>query len=408
MNPRRTLQLAAEYFGLLETLAHRGHGVALSSIYDTLKVVLPDHVRSPKEVADVLVTNGLLERSPEADGEWEIPPAVTDFVLHLAKRQRLMAPGELKGLLLDMDEDVYVLARLVGRREVSLVNTSALRLVTYLQRAQKLCTDHHAAVLLKVAEIKMREDKRPLRERYAFILSLYERHIKPMQGLVDRDGLLTKLLERLLNIIRDADWMSDGVVSTPVSRLRAHVLQLKRDSSEKFLESYNEVMPLYNKLRRDHELAAAVASMLDVAGRHGIGAWDFSRHMPTVYWTAENLFTDYALEDHVRGIQEYAEDEPEPLITLNSPGVPTAPDPMYMEEVIERLRHESPVPDVLRWLFEGYASQTETEILCAYQDISEHPELTTAHDDDEVEAIFGTVVYTYFPLRIERGSARQV
>lgn len=200
MNPKRTLQLAAEYFGLLETLAHRGHGVSLSSIYDTLKVVAPDQARSPKEVADVLVANGLLDRSPEADGEWEIPPAVTDFVLHLAKRQRLMAPGELKGLLLDVDEEVYALARLVGQREVSLVNTSALRLVTYLQRAQKLCTDHHAAVLVKVTEIKMREDNRSLRERYAFISSLYERHIKPMQGLVDRDGILAKLLERLLNI----------------------------------------------------------------------------------------------------------------------------------------------------------------------------------------------------------------
>ncbi len=408
MNPKRTLQLAAEYFGLLETLAYRGHGVAISSIYDALKVVSPDHARSPKEVADVLVANGLLERSPEADGEWEIPPAVTDFILHLAKRQRLMAPGELKGLLLDMDEDVYALARLVRQREVSLVNTGALRLVTYLQRAQKLCTDHHAAVLVKVAEIKMREDNRSLRERYVFISGLYERHILPMQQLVDRDGILAKLLERLLNIIREADWTADGAVSTPLSRLRAHVLQLKRDSSENFLESYNEVMPLYNKLRRDHELAASVACMLDVAGRHGIAAWDLNRHMPTVYWTAESLFTDYALEDHIRAIQEYAEEEPAPLITLDTPGVPSAPDPMYMEEVIERLRQDAPVPDVLRWLFAGYATQTETEILCAYQDISEHPDLITAHDNNETEVIFGAVAYSYFPLRIDRGSARQV
>lgn len=77
-------------------------------------------------------------------------------------------------------------------------------------------------------------------------------------------------------------------------------------------------------------------------------------------------------------------------------------------EVIGRLRQDAPVPDVLRWLFAGYATQTETEILCAYQDISEHPDLITAHDNNETEVIFGAVAYSYFPLRIDRGSARQV
>ncbi|CAD6547686.1 hypothetical protein ACFQ3P_25950 [Paraburkholderia sabiae] len=406
-NPKRTLQLAAEYFSALEALAHRGHGVSLGLLHDTLWSVMPGRAPSAHAVAELLSANGLLEPSPEADGEWEIPPAVADFVLHLARRQRLLAPGELQGLLGDLGQEADALARLVRAQDTVLLEGVALRLIDYVQRAHKLCGDHHSAVLAAVAAVKTRDDRRTLRERYVYIRDIYERHLVHMQHLVDSDGLLDSLLDRVLAISREAAHLIDASVTTsnPLRRLRAHVLQLKRDARRNFHESYNEVFPLYSKLRRDHELAASAAIVLEAFGRRGSGGWNMVAEMPVAYWTEESLFTDYALEDHLWQVQEYTEDVIPPLVTLDTSGVARAPDPLYMHEVIDRLRQDAPVPDVLAWLFASYCGQSETELLCAYQEIASDSSLAAAWSDEETHALFCGVRYSYYPIRIEDGSA---
>ncbi|TDA42480.1 hypothetical protein, partial [Burkholderia pyrrocinia] len=325
-NPKKTLQLAAEYFNALESLAHRGHGVSLPLLHDTLWTVMPERVQSAQTVAELLSSNGLLEPSPEADGEWEIPPAVADFVLHLARRQRLLAPGELQGLLGDLEQEANALARLVQAHDIVLLESVALRLIDYVQRAQKLCSDHHSAVLAAVATAKTRDDRKTLRERYVYIKDIYERHLVHMQHLVDADGLLDTLLDRVLSISRDATRLIDmtATASNPLRRLRAHVLQLKREARKNFHESYTEVFPLYRQLRRDHELAAAAAIMLEAFGRNGSGAWNMVAEMPVAYWTEESLFTDYALEDHLWQVQEYTEDVVPPLVMLDTSGIAKA------------------------------------------------------------------------------------
>lgn len=406
MNPKKTLLLAGEYFGVLEALAYRGHGVSLSSLYDTLRIVIPDHPRSAMEVTTLLSANGLLAPSPEADGEWEIPPAVTDFILHLAKRQRLLAPGELRGLLLDMESEIADFGRLTLTQNVNLLRQCALRLINSIQRAQRFSSEHHGAVVSEVTRIKIREDNRSLRERYEFIKLLYERHALPMQDLVDVDGMLVRLLDRLLGLISQAEPLIDvGGGPTPISRLRAHVLQLKREARDLFHESFNEVLPLYNALRQDHELAAAAATMLEVAARKGLDAWDIGTHLAAPSFRAENLFNDYGIEDYLHGVQAHSAEEPTPLISLATAGIERSPDLLHLEDVIERLKENAPVPDILAWLFQGYSEQPESELLCAFVDIAADESLSTSHADAETESVFRGVTYTYYPLGIELATA---
>jgi len=407
MNPKKTLLLASEYFGVLERLAIRSQAISLRSLRDALAARMPGDDRSARDVANLFSANGLLEASPEADGEWELPPAIAEFVLHLANRQRLLAPGMLRGLILDMGEEIDSLVRIVKSREIALLGGCTNRLIDFVQQAQKLSAEHHAAILVAVTSIKTREDKRSLRERYLFIQHLYEHHLQHMQQLVDTDGMLDQLLDRLLTITKDAGVLVDASApySTPLTRLRAHVLQLKRDSRKHFHESYSEVLPLYSQLRRDHELAAAAAQMLDVFGRAGKDAWNIEQALPIAYWTEELLFTDYALEDHLAGVRDYTADIPAPLITSDSPGVPHTPDPLYNEEIFERLQLESPIPDVLAWIFDTYPDQSETELLCVYQAITEHTTLRARHTTDPTSALFRGTTYTYYPLRIDHGSA---
>jgi len=358
------------------------------------------------EVTTLLSANGLLAPSPEADGEWEIPPAVTDFILHLAKRQRLLAPGELRGLLLDMESEIADFGRLTLTQNVNLLRQCALRLINSIQRAQRFSSEHHGAVVSEVTRIKIREDNRSLRERYEFIKLLYERHALPMQDLVDVDGMLVRLLDRLLGLISQAEPLIDvGGGPTPISRLRAHVLQLKREARDLFHESFNEVLPLYNALRQDHELAAAAATMLEVAARKGLDAWDIGTHLAAPSFRAENLFNDYGIEDYLHGVQAHSAEEPTPLISLATAGIERSPDLLHLEDVIERLKENAPVPDILAWLFQGYSEQPESELLCAFVDIAADESLSTSHADAETESVFRGVTYTYYPLGIELATA---
>ena len=65
-NPQRTLQLAAEYYGLLADLSTRGESIGLGDLRSLLQKHNPDNPRPADKVADYLEQFGLFERAADS------------------------------------------------------------------------------------------------------------------------------------------------------------------------------------------------------------------------------------------------------------------------------------------------------------------------------------------------------
>jgi hypothetical protein len=405
MNPRKTLSVAGEYFGVLEYLCTSQEGVSYRLMAEALRMKMADQPDNPRQAIQLLASHGLLEPSPEADDIWEVPPMFMDLVLKLSNRQRLIAPGMLRGLLEDLKRETLLLSRAISHQEFLMVSDCCKRTIDLVQQAQKFSEEHHAAVIVAVMGMKTREDKRPLKERFLHIKDLYERHLKNMQELVDVDGLLDATLGDILNVTRDSALAASyGLYhSSPVSRLRAHVLQLKRAAANHFHESLKEVVPLYNKLRRDHELSAAASRLLDVYARNGSNAWNIQEEMPIAYCKEEMLFTGMTVERHVGRIAEYKDDSDIPLVAPENSEVVEMVDLLYIDDIIASLEPQLPVPDTLAWLFANFGAYGETQVLCAYQLLEMQPAFVTNRSDAEAQLVFNNVRYTYYPMRLEHG-----
>jgi hypothetical protein len=223
-----------------------------------------------------------------------------------------------------------------------------------------------------------------------------------MRTVIDVGGPMDKALSRLLDVTRHgldalaSDYHAPDLLAT----LRRRVARLRRDAYEHFTASLKDILPLYQKLRRDSAFAAAANKVLDAVGREGVASLPFRETIPIARWRAESLFSARSLLEYLEGLFADSRLEPEPLVLPGDEDETTARllDPI---EVEERLSEEMPQPDLLAWLFARYGDYPEGQILAVYNNISRSEMYLRAYAGDRETRDFAPAIYTYHPLRID-------
>jgi len=403
MNPAKSLSIASSFWPILERMADTQSLVSVHDMRDLLAKYLPKEERSPQMVLAQMEEYGILEISAESNSEWEMVHAFGEFFRHLSSRQRLSSPGILVSILEDISYQTEELLKAITSKSPDVILARCREVKDRLDEVRHVSESRHAAVIHEVMKIKARTDKRSVHERYAFISDMYEHHIVPLRSIIDPGGEMDKRLNELLLVIKQGltDLSSDPHVPEMLARLRTTVIRLERETLAHFSAAFKEVLPLYNQLRRDAQLARAVSKQLDALSRDGCDPLSklLQEQMPISRWRAESLFSSGAMENYLSSVSESIQFEPEPLVTTSAFG---ASANRYIDpfDLLDRVNESKPIKDTLRWLFDTYPDKTEHSVLAAYQELLQN-DIQYSFDSLMASHAVGVATYHYFPLRIE-------
>lgn len=401
-NPIRTLQLAAEYFPLLSYMAEHGEPVGLSDLRSLHQKYRPGDARPTERFAELLEELGLFESSADSDLAWEVPHIVGEFLRHLSMRQRLAAPGLLTPIIAEIALLTEELRKSVVATDVDHIRLACDNIKQVLDAARSLSRENYRAILHEVMRIKSRQDSRTLRERFLFISQLHERHLAPLGGLVDVGGEMESRAVELIAVARSAreSMANDPLVPEIAAKIVSLVRRMKDEAWEDFHSALREVTPLFHQIRRDHALATSVSTLLENLRHHGLKALDdITDHLQIARWRMDNVFSRFAIEDYLAGVEWHA-NRPEQgpiLICDDQGGAPFVLDTM---EVSTQLEADGEQSDLLKWLIRRYTEFPDQQILQAFHGIAENPLFVA--QPGEVHEFLETMDarYIYHPIRI--------
>ena len=398
-NPQRTLQLAAEYYGLLADLSTRGESIGLGDLRSLLQKHNPDNPRPADKVADYLEQFGLFERAADSDSSWEVPHVIGEFLRHLSMRQRLSAPGMLGPIIEEIARLTEDLRLAFESADIDHIRLASSSIKQALDAARGLSRSNSLAIMNQVMLIKTREDRRTLRERYLFITHLHEKHLSPLGALVEVGGEMERRANELIAVARYGitSMPDDPFVPELTSKIISSVRRLKDEAWVDFHSSLREVTPLFRQIRRDHALAVSISRQLDRVAHEGAkGLEDAVGRLPIARWRADNIFSSYALEDYLAGVANYvANPDPGPLASLSDSVVPLVLD---ANDVIEKLQMAGDQDDLLAWIVRTFDAYPDQQLLQAFHGISISSDFQCAHGDHPVQTETPEAVYTYYPM----------
>lgn len=398
-NPQRTLQLAAEYYGLLSDLSARGEPVGHGDLRSLLQKYNPDDARPSEKVAETLEQYGLLEKAADSESSWEVPHVIGEFLRHLSMRQRLSAPGMLGPIIEEIARLTEDLRIAFEGADIDHVRLASNSIKQALDAARGLSRSNSQAIINEVMRIKAREDRRTLRERYLFITHLHEKHLSPLGALVEVGGEMERRANELIAVARrgGASMPDDPFAPELTSKIISLVRRLKDEAWRDFHSSLREVTPLFQQVRRDHMLAVSISRQLDRVAREGAkGLDDVVARLPIARWRADNIFNSYALEDYLAGVANYvANPDPGPLASL---GDSVAPLVLDTDELTEKLVAAGEQGDLLAWIIRTFGTYPDQQLLQAFHGISGSPGFRCAPGDHPVQTETAEAIYTYYPM----------
>lgn len=398
-NPQRTLQLAAEYYGLLADLSSRGEPIGLGDLRSLLQKHNPDNPRPADKVAAYLEQYGLFERAADSDSSWEVPHVIGEFLRHLSMRQRLSAPGMLGPIIEEIVGLTEDLRLAFESADIDRIRLASGSIKQALDAARGLSRSNSQAIMNEVMLIKTREDRRTLRERYLFITHLHEKHLSPLGALVEVGGEMERRANELIAVARHGSTLmpDDPFVPELTSKIISSIRRLKDEAWGDFHSSLREVTPLFRQIRRDHALAVSISRQLDRVAREGAkGLEGAVGRLPIARWRADNIFNSYALEDYLAGVANYvANPDPGPLASLSDSVAPLVLD---TNDVIEKLLVAGKQDDLLAWIVRTFDDYPDQQLLQAFHGISVSSDFQCAHGDHPVQTETPEAVYTYYPM----------
>lgn len=374
INPSRTLRLASELYPLLEVMAAGEHSVSrsmtLSEIRSFIELKLPKEERDAEGIVAAMEQNGLLEVSVESESAWEVPHAVAEFIRHLSNRQRLTSPDRISAILSEIARQTKLLHDAFSSMDKDAAIHAWKILQQGLEDARGISKANHEAILQNIMSIKSKSDNRSLRERFLFIQELHTRYLSVLGGIVDVGGEMDQRLTELIGVIKRgaAAMGNEPGVPEMSEKMLFLIKRLREDAWGHYHSAMKEVAPLFKKIRHDHGLASSASRVLELVGKKGAAALKpVIEQVKVSRWHAENLFSNYPLEDYVCGVREYTR-RPElgPLSFGGGDVIQVLLDEQALCAEIDELGR---IPDFLKWVFDRYEGYDEHSLVNAFHSV---------------------------------------
>lgn len=409
INPSRTLRLASELYPLLEAMAAGEHSLSrsmtLSEIRSFIDLRMPKEDRDAEGIVAAMEQNGLLEESVESDSAWEVPHAVAEFIRHLASRQRLTSPDRIVSVLSEIAMQTASLQDAFENGDKDAAMHAWKNLQQGLEDTRGISQANHEAILQNIMAIKSKSDNRSLRERFLFIQELHSRYLSVLGEIVDVGGQMDQRLSELIGVIKHGvgAMINEPGVPEMSEKMLFLIKRLREDAWTHYHSAMKEIAPLFKQIRHDHGLAASASRVLELVGKKGGAALKpVVEQVKVSRWRAENLFSNYPLEDYVIGVRGYTRQPVLGPLSIHS----VEPIPIQLDEqaLCSEIEDTGSIPDFLKWVFEHYGGFDEHSLVNAFHNVLMMNKYATKVSGEETCLDTERSSYYYNPVMIKHGS----
>jgi len=303
-----------------------------------------------------LLRLGFLEFSPGTDMTYEMPHAISRLLGFLLHEYRLTSVEVIQGYLKALDRFCGELEQAGARKDSDAVVRVIYEVDEHIERMRSDSLNNRQRIIAECVKAKINREKISVRRRFELINHLYTKYLMPMRDMIDVSKEMDTQLERLqLSLMAGKGrFETDRHVRQLCDQALARLLRLKRDIDEDFRQSYRELMPLYERCRKETLIARGATAALREIARAGVKPLDLAAHTGFASFRTQGLMADSELEAYMYGISHY---EPKEVCIDPDLAVDTAPAFTGLSDVKRHLAGIAQIDDVLKWILAVFSTE---------------------------------------------------
>jgi hypothetical protein len=294
-------------------------------------------------------------------------------------------------------------------KESDLLRQSASLLAElFRQITQQLDQDRHA--ILELAErAKSRDANLPIARRYAEVLAAYDDYIEPMAEMMDSgpSGTFYRYLETAEHALdHSVETLTiQGALYTQRQSMRQVAFQakeLRRLGREVLKQCSDTLLPLREEIRQHNTISTAISQLLGRIRKRGLTSTLKNGDLPL--WRREMPRRVTVGNEVLTIMAEALNYQPETVAFPDDDSSDT--DQLNVDRVdesalLQSLRQELPIDDILLWLRTNYPTWSDSTLLRLYHELIDRPDWQIALADSARKEPLTNVLVTYYPHGVD-------
>lgn len=270
MEPKAYLRLLAkEWMLVVELFEANKHGPI---DYASLLQLVGSHKSKDAD------THQLIEKFTEYDilglplsGEtlYQLGSLTEIAVSHLMQEQRLGLSESIQAHISKLDELSQSLLNAVSEYEKFGIVDGCKRIYQHTQDIKHQVNNNLQAIRNIVSEAKNQETSKPLRQRYADVISAWDQYIKPMGEMIEINGAFDSIIDRSIKRIEQSTKLLKNNCSALISeienvqRVRQMLNDMRFNNLINFQKAREILNPLYETARLNSKITRGASILLE-------------------------------------------------------------------------------------------------------------------------------------------------
>lgn len=355
-NPQRFLRFAANNYDLLVRLLEAGEPTE-GELLQLAQQHLTDEEADAGKLVDQLLKLGFLDQLHESD-RYEVPQPIERFFRYLQREHHLTSPVQIRNYAEQLADLEQELLRAVARLADSEIRILLPELAERIELIRHDVSGNKEAITDEVIRFRANREERPLRERYAKVVRLWERYLTPMQSLLDTEQLMEQQLNSLERSLAAAEAALAAEVPALAAEVRSVLMRLyrmRRQIVADFRESMLELQPLYQKALRESRTARGASLLLERIRREGLNKLALDQALRVPVNRHEGLFSDLAAKAHLYDLASMQPHE-DVVLEQDDASEAAATPRIDITQLLDDMLETRPA-DTLAWLTQHISAQ---------------------------------------------------
>lgn len=363
MEPKSYLRLLAKEWKLIAELFEANKSGPID--YVSLTQIVDAHKEGDTDTHTLIekfIDYGILGQPISGETLYQLGGLTEYEVSHLLQEQRLSLSESIQAYIYKLDDLSKTLLNATNKYDEFGITDGCKKMYQQIQDIKHQIHSNLLATINIVAQAKKSETAKPLRQRYADVISAWDQYIKPMGDMVDITGAFDATIDSSVGRMEQAtnQLEASGALISEVENVQL-VRQMLHDMRSYILTNFQQardiLKPLYEVARLNSKVTRGASILIESIHKsrfneiNHIANFELYRkpRMPLVSKQS-------ALMKYYYGYREIKNSPPP---TIPSPSVIAGhksklSPPFDIKPVLQQLKAELPINDIVAWAIKSF------------------------------------------------------
>lgn len=361
-------QFIAANTPLLEEIYERGE-VTEGELAHLISQFRKNNSPSDASVRRQLLDLDILEPTAHSHTSFEMVGYLRDLFDQLLKQPQMYGAPVLEGFLEELSDAVAALTGLNAGDNPWAVRRLLYSVERVAEKIRRLGRMNQDGVATECQQLRTTKEPMSSSQRFGVVRHIWDKYLIALRSIIDTKGRLETKVKALLSTLLHVEEAVDTnlVLRPSFSKVRARIARMQESVFQAHHSSVQEILPLYERLRRESRLAQAAAQALILARVRGVEALNIDSRLAVSGSRSRHVFSTDRLQKRLAELLNFQQRQDTVDI---GPTAGRPPTPRYfipLVEVKRALREASNgVEDILDFVLSNWPKAPLSETLRIY------------------------------------------